>query len=436
MSSEVVLQADKLTKVFDLYRRRYQKTLDLLLPYRFRSGKYTAVDNVSFPVHRGERFGIMGANGSGKSTLLQLISGTMTPTSGEVYADGRMVSLLELGSSFSPQFTGRENIRMAGYFQGLSRSEVERRLPSIVEFAELGDFIDQPLSTYSTGMMMRLAFATNIHIEADILLLDEIFAVGDAAFVRKCTRFLKDFLKDKTVLLVSHDINLIASLCDRALLLDHGRIACLGATLPVTEQYLEQCYGEKQTVSVHRKAALAEPPPEAPMDLPLRERLESGDWLFDREKADSPKTAPVQILDAVLTGANGSPLVVTAGGERVKLTISAESRESLVHWAGGFLCRDSRGEELFGDSTEGGPLPDMQPAGKFAFEMEFILPRLRNGENWISVALTGWTFAGDRFQIWKEQACTFRMNAQNSAELEKLHLPVRLQKISKHAATE
>lgn len=199
---------------------------------------FWALQDVSFELRRGESMGIIGRNGSGKSTLLQIIAGTLQPTEGRAVVHGRIAALLELGSGFNPEFTGRENVHLNATVLGLKREAIEARYDDIVRFAEIGDFIDQPVRTYSSGMQIRLAFAVAAHVNPDILIIDESLSVGDARFQLKCARAIDRFLSQGvTLLFVSHDAGSVKRLCRRALLLEHGRLIYLGRPNDVTNLY-------------------------------------------------------------------------------------------------------------------------------------------------------------------------------------------------------
>ena len=202
--------------------------------------------NVSFEVKKGETVGIIGRNGSGKSTLLQMICGTLNPTSGSIQTNGRIAALLELGSGFNPEFTGRENVYMNASVLGLSKEEIDARFDDIAAFADIGDFIEQPVKTYSSGMMVRLAFAVIAHVDADILVIDEALSVGDAFFTQKCMRFLRNFMETGTVLFVSHDTGSIKNLCNYAVWLEKGQVMQEGLPKEVCELYLEAFYEAQQ----------------------------------------------------------------------------------------------------------------------------------------------------------------------------------------------
>src|SRR5499427_8539634 len=204
-----------------------------------RHTDFWALRDISFQVEKGETLGLVGPNGCGKSTLLQLVSGILQPTSGRIVTRGRIAALLELGAGFNPEFTGRENIYLNGEIMGLSRGEIEKAMPSIEAFAEIGEFMERPVKEYSSGMYVRLAFSTAIHVDPEILIVDEALAVGDAVFANRCVRKFEELRERKiTVLFVSHDLGLVKQLSDRAILLLHGRIEAQGAPSDVINRYI------------------------------------------------------------------------------------------------------------------------------------------------------------------------------------------------------
>src|SRR5690606_4381644 len=238
--THTALIVQNISKCYELFTRPHQR----LLSYFFKTAArqktdFWALKELSFSLLPGETLGIVGRNGSGKSTLLQIICGTLSPTSGSVELSGRVAALLELGAGFNPEFTGRENVLLNAAIYGLTREEIAARLDDIIAFADIGDFIDQPVQHYSSGMFVRLAFAVIAHVDADILIIDEALAVGDALFAQKCMRFLEDFKKQGSIIFVSHDSGSITRLCDRAIWLDRGEMRLLGDAKSVTEAYLE-----------------------------------------------------------------------------------------------------------------------------------------------------------------------------------------------------
>lgn len=245
MSSDLAISARALVKTFPIYSKPHHRLLQMFSRARKSRwfNEFVALRGVDMDVRRGETVGIVGRNGSGKSTLLQIICGTLTPNGGSVQVNGRVAALLELGAGFNPEFTGRENIYLNGTVLGLTREEVAARFDSIVEFADIHDFIDQPVKTYSSGMYVRLAFAVAINVTPDILIVDEALSVGDEAFQRKCFAKIES-IRDggATVLFVSHSAGAVVELCDRAILLDHGEVIAEGAPKRVISQYQKLLY--------------------------------------------------------------------------------------------------------------------------------------------------------------------------------------------------
>jgi lipopolysaccharide transport system ATP-binding protein len=240
MANNPVIRLQDLSKCYYIYARPEDRLKQSL--WRGKKQFYRefwALRNVSFEVQKGEAVGIIGRNGSGKSTLLQLIAGTLNPTAGDVEVNGRAAALLELGSGFNPDFTGRENVYLNGAILGLSNDEVDRRYSDIVAFADIGDFIDQPVKTYSSGMIVRLAFAVSVCVEPDILIVDEALAVGDMAFQLKCMERLDQLTRSGTTLLfVSHDIATVKTFCQRAVYLVSGQVKAIGSASDMVELYL------------------------------------------------------------------------------------------------------------------------------------------------------------------------------------------------------
>jgi lipopolysaccharide transport system ATP-binding protein len=238
-----VLILEKVTKEFRTYHRYHAGLKALVLDpghiMRDRErDRFLAINEVSFAVCAGETFGILGRNGAGKSTLLALIAGVLRPTFGKISVYGRISPLLELGVGFTQELTGIENILINGVLLGLRRKEIEAKLNDIISFSGLGSFIDQPLKTYSSGMQIRLGFAIAIHVQPDILLVDEVLAVGDAEFQEKCFARITDLQRaGVTIVLVSHNLNILETLCDRAVWIDKGRIVTLGSPQEVVARY-------------------------------------------------------------------------------------------------------------------------------------------------------------------------------------------------------
>lgn len=244
-SNEVVIDVNNISKCFEIYNKPSDRLKQFVssgmgLDRKYYK-EYWALNNISFQVQRGETVGILGGNGAGKSTLLQIICNTLTPTSGNISVQGRIAALLELGSGFNPEFTGIENIYMSCALLGLSKSEIDDKLDKILSFADIGDFVNQPVKTYSSGMFVRLAFAVNVQSSPEIMIVDEALAVGDMNFQAKCMTALKRIKDDgASILFVSHDTSSVKSLCERAVLLEKGELLETGTAGNVTEYYIKR----------------------------------------------------------------------------------------------------------------------------------------------------------------------------------------------------
>ena len=245
------------SKLYRLYRRPSDRLRELLPGSPTRHSDFWALRDITFAVEKGETLGLVGPNGCGKSTLLQIVSGILQPTSGRVVTRGRIAALLELGAGFNPEFTGRENVYLNGEIMGLSRPEIDKAMPQIEAFAEIGEFMERPVKEYSSGMYVRLAFSTAIHVHPEILIVDEALAVGDAVFANRCVRKFQELREQKiTVLFVSHDLGLVKQLSDRAILLLHGKIEAEGAPRDVINRYIGLVL-EKQEATVKKNDRLS-----------------------------------------------------------------------------------------------------------------------------------------------------------------------------------
>lgn len=256
MCSEVVLKLDSVSKHYELFSSQKEKLKKLIrdffnLKTPDNVTTFKALTNITFEARKGEVIGVLGRNGAGKSTLLQLICGTLTPSSGNIIVNGRLSALLELGAGFNPEFTGRENIYINSAILGLTRDEVKEKFDDIVSFADIGDFIEQPVKNYSSGMFMRLAFSVSSSINPDILIIDEALAVGDAKFQAKCFRRLDELKKNgTTILLVTHSTEQITRHCSKALLIENGKMLAFGDSSPIANQYLELLFGKEKKQNI------------------------------------------------------------------------------------------------------------------------------------------------------------------------------------------
>jgi lipopolysaccharide transport system ATP-binding protein len=356
-----------------------------------------ALRDVSFSVSRGEAFGIIGANGSGKSTLLQIIAGILRPTSGAIEVNGRLSALLELGSGFSPEFTGRDNVYLNGSLLGLSRDEIDTRLADIEHFAGIGAFIDQPIKTYSTGMVLRLAFAVVAHVDPEILIVDEALAVGDIAFRQRCMRKIHDLrAHGATILFVSHEPSDVKALCERCLWLQNGAVQDLGEADDVVAKYLSaSLHKEIQHQEVVRKFDVAQTETstsgtEAPVASVTGFRNLTGHRYGDGRAA---------FIGAELIDSAGARVDQLTSRERFVLRMSFRVNAPMESPIIGFLVRNSRGENIFGSNTarENYPVPAMAADDRHNVDFHWSTPELAPGTYRVSIAISEGTI--EDFQV-------------------------------------
>lgn len=339
---EPVLRVEGVSKQYRIYDRASDRLKEMVTRGRWRTHReFWALRGISFEVEKGTTFGIVGPNGSGKSTLLQIIAGTLAPTEGTTWHAGRISALLELGSGFNPEFTGVENVFMNASLMGFSYAETEAMLPFIERFAEIGEFINQPVKTYSSGMYVRLAFATAISAMPQILIVDEALAVGDAVFQHRCMRRIREMQESgMTILLVSHDPNAIRALCSRALLLHAGRIEALGKPTDVLNRYQklimarESAYEMTEPVS---NAALKEFDTETIPKLSYTYRHGDG---------------RAEIIAVQLINAAGQQVEFVETGEEVVVRVRLVFHDDVEAPVCGFLIRNRHGIHLYGTNTD------------------------------------------------------------------------------------
>ena len=332
-SSPFALNVDALCKQYFRYSNRFARIVDLLLgAHGYHANAFHALSNLTFNVRKGEAVALVGRNGSGKSTLLKMIAGVASPASGGIQVNGRVAALLELGTGFHPELTGRENLIVNARLLGLTEGEISTQLEKIIAFSELGDFIDQKIRTYSSGMLMRLGFSLSTHVNADILLVDEALAVGDAYFQAKCLAKIQSWIKDegKTLLYVSHDPATIKMVCNRAILLSRGKILGDGAPDVVLDHYNALLASEAEVESASLKKAYTGE----------ESGLTSGDPRF--------VVSQVKIADA-----HGNSRAVLKSGDEFVLecTVQHSIPAPLEDLTMGLHIRDLRGYEVFGTNT-------------------------------------------------------------------------------------
>ncbi len=384
---DAMIIARELSKCYHIYARPQDRLKQFLSRGNRRFYReFWSLRGLDLRIARGESVAIIGRNGAGKSTLLKLLCGALNPTAGEVLVNGRVAAMLELGTGFSPEFTGRQNVYLNAGIHGLSHAEVDARFDAIAAFAEIGEFIDQPVKTYSSGMVVRLAFAVMAHVDADVLVLDEALAVGDVFFMQRCWRYLRTFRERGTLLFVSHDMGAVTNLCERAIWLDQGVVQADGTAKHVSERYLESVYESLQGQS------------RIPIDTPAQ-TVRPGEFGL----------GGARIRSVALIDDEERPLRSVSGGQSVELRIVIDSIEPIDHPIIGFLVKDRLGQSVFGENTAtSGFTPGPMHAGtahtlRFAFD----LPRLAPGPYAISVSIADGTTAAHVQHHWVHEALLF-----------------------------
>lgn len=382
---------------------------------------FYALRDVGFELQRGETLGIIGRNGAGKSTLLQIIAGTLAPSMGTVEVNGKVAALLELGSGFNPDFTGRENVYLNGAILGLDENEMRERFAAIAAFADIGDFIDQPVKTYSSGMIVRLAFAVVAHVDADILIVDEALAVGDAFFVQKCMRWIREFKERGTLLFVAHNAAAVVSLCDRAIWLQDGAVALDGTAKRATEEYLaffqnQEADPKAKGRGLPRAASIAPAsPPSAPPPAPAAEKPPS--FSFDPARSYGEGNARIVAVELVSADDPERRLPAVAGGEHVTLRIVATALAEIRQPILGFYLKDHLGQYLFGENTYLSNLGRelvLSPQSHVTAEFSFQMPLLSRGQYMFAAALATGTQEAHVQQHWIYDALPLESTNQDS----------------------
>ncbi|MEF8722503.1 MAG: ABC transporter ATP-binding protein [Candidatus Accumulibacter delftensis] len=416
--NDIAIRVTNVSKRYQIYDAPRDRLKQFVFPrFSFLIGKtpkqyfreFAALDDVSFEVKKGETVGIVGRNGAGKSTLLQIICGTLSPTSGSVQINGRIAALLELGSGFNIEFTGRENVYMYAAVMGLSNEEVGDRFEEIVTFADIGDFIEQPVKNYSSGMMVRLAFATAIHVDPDILIVDEALAVGDFAFQHKCMLKIRQIITNGvTVLLVTHDVGAVMANCNRALMLRKGSIYAIGGAAEVCDRYLETDAAgfDKDSELLHPEdvttnGSKQQTPPRIADMQPIEPSYRWG-------------SGQIMITAWSLVDVSGKVTNSFHFGEKMHLSILLSAISNIDRCFPGFMLRDRNGYHLTGitNRTCGQEILNIAAGDDVLLEFEItLLYRADNYSILLNIAVDEY---GSGFYDLCENAGNFTIVSENS----------------------
>ncbi|ENM5901504.1 ABC transporter ATP-binding protein [Vibrio mimicus] len=404
MSSNIVISTNNISKGYVLYEKPHHCLKRIISSYFTGydgnisnepiNNQFWALKNVSMDLRKNETLGIIGQNGSGKSTLLQIICGTLSPTSGSTKTQGKVAALLELGAGFNPEYTGRENVYLNASMYGLSAKDIEEKMNSIIDFSEIGEHIDQPVKTYSSGMYVRLAFSVIANIDADILVIDEALAVGDAHFQQKCMRFLNKFKEHGSIFFVSHDTSAMISFCDRVVWLHKGEVVASGNPKTVCEEYLSFLHQEH---TGQGSGCVSE--------LKVSKAV-SG----DNQNARSFGDGAAQITNCMLTDSNDNKIVSIEKRTDVKLKISFQAKANLESIIVGFIVKDRLGQYLFGENTFDKKLSVSGSMSKGEFgqvTFSFEMPRFAPGTYSVAVAIASGTPNQHIQHHWIHEAIIF-----------------------------
>ncbi|MCT7433166.1 ABC transporter ATP-binding protein [Aliarcobacter cryaerophilus] len=398
--SNIAIKVQNLSKVYKLYDKPIDRLKESLHPFKKKYHKdFYALNDVSFEIKKGETVGIIGKNGAGKSTLLKIITGVLTPSSGHVHVNGRIASLLELGAGFNPEYTGVENIYLQGTLMGYTHEEMESKIQAILDFADIGDFVYQPVKSYSSGMFARLAFSVAINVDPDILIVDEALSVGDMKFQQKCYRKFREFQEsNKTILFVTHDTGTIINYCTHTIWINDGKKVDEGLPEDVCKRYMS-------AMAYEQFSAIEERPK---IDLEAKD----DDIWHNLDEVESFGEKKILITGISMIEENNPTNQIFKGGENIILKIKMFSTEDFEHLISGFIVNDHLGNAIFGANTYvyKNVQLNFEKNQEYIVEYNFELPYLRNGMFSISPAIAEGTQTEHIQHHWIHDAMTFTVN--------------------------
>lgn len=347
--TDTVITIDRVSKVYRLYKKHVDRVKETFHPFRKKYFRpFTALNGISFNVQQGETIGVIGRNGSGKSTLLQIICGILQPSAGSVSVAGQISALLELGAGFNPEFSGRENVFLNASILGFSTEEIERKYADIARFADIGEFIDQPVKTYSSGMYIRLAFSIAVHVDPEILIVDEALAVGDIFFQQKCIQHMQNAMHACTKVITTHDMQMVANMCERVIVLDRGAIIFQGSPLKGIEYYQKLVHNEV----FERGSGIVETENPAAQTNVAHTIDPDGDWIAVPE--DSRGGAREVVIEKVkITTTDNMPVEIVKAGDNLLLHFLVRSKMTKRNIIFGYTIKDRVGNAIFGENTVG-----------------------------------------------------------------------------------
>ncbi|WP_310482828.1 ABC transporter ATP-binding protein [Chamaesiphon sp. VAR_48_metabat_403] len=415
MGEELAISLKNVSKCFKRYDRPLDRLKEVVLPNKNYADDFWALQNIDLEIPKGRTVGIVGRNGSGKSTLLQIIAGTLTPTTGEVHVKGRVSALLELGCGFNPEFTGRQNVFFNGQILGLDRREIEEKFDEIAGFADIGDFIDRPVKTYSSGMFVRLAFAVAVNVNPEILIVDEALAVGDFVFQHRCMRRMRELMDSGvTTLFVTHDAGAIKSLCNSAVMIHDGKIFTSGLPNPVIVEYLKLVTNleldGQQVINTKNKDKIEQSKTsEESKNTDDIADLTATDGNFGKSTRRGSGKAKIEAIKFINQSGNDAGEHPTfMFNEKVTLVVSLKAYEVLQGCIVGFYVCDKNGNEIIGSNTfeEGIPIDCLQMGEQLEIQFQFKLPLRPNS---YSLTVAGAQNYQDITFDWIDNAIIFQV---------------------------
>ncbi|MBR8839826.1 MAG: ABC transporter ATP-binding protein [Stigonema ocellatum SAG 48.90 = DSM 106950] len=409
MGEEIAISLKNVSKCFKRYARPVDRLKEILLPGKSTDNEFWALQDINLEIPKGKTVGIVGRNGSGKSTLLQIIAGTLTPTTGEVQVKGRVSALLELGSGFNPEFTGRQNVFFNGRLLGLNQKEIEDKFDEIAGFADIGDFIDQPVKTYSSGMFVRLAFAVAVNVDPEVFIVDEALAVGDVVFQHRSMRRMRALMDSGvTTLFVSHDSGAIKTLCNSAVMIHQGKIYTSGSPNAVIIKYIK--------LVTETELGIAPINEEQQTNSDVNQNTARQTLVKVNPTRRGSRKALIESIEMLNQwGENHGETPIFGFNEQVTLLVELQVYEPLQGCIVGFFVCDKNGNELIGSNTieENCPIGKLEPGTGLEVVFKFHLP-LRPGSYSLTVAgaenYTAMTFD------WIDNAFVFQVLPSNTGK--------------------
>lgn len=409
------IKAENIKKVYKLYNKPSDRVKEALrLTRKKKHEDHYALNDISFEIKKGEKIGIIGVNGAGKSTLLKIITGLIKPTEGTLQVNGKIAALIELGAGFNPEYTGIENIYFNGMIMGYTKEEMDEKLDAIIEFADIGEFINQPVKIYSSGMFARLAFSVAINVNPDILIVDEALSVGDVFFQKKCYAAIKELMEEKTVLIVSHDLNSISKLCDRSILLAHGEVVYEGDTTTAITEYYKVMHGAKEINTSSGQSELSK------VDASLSVGLAKIETSSLSGKMD------VEIQGFKYYINNKANIDMISSGDRLMMIFEIKVNRAFEDIIVGYMVEDKYGNVIFGENSITSGIQKIRFDKEICYlEIDIEWPEIKEDDYFITVGIG----EGEEVMVQTEQCWAHNIIHLNNTEKGKIIFGLFNQKI-------